>query len=151
MTPRYREGESLKMRFPIAVAALFAVSCTWADSTVPPFRPVRPVARVSVTLNGGRDSLPPITDSARVRALIAFVDARAAGWVIPWAGVPVAPLNAGFFRSANDRGAVHYFGAGPRMFVASSRPGDFASRPATDAEVVEFLGLVGAPATAVTP
>jgi hypothetical protein len=137
------------MRFASAAALLFATSCTLLDSAAPAFRPVGPVARIVVTVDG-RDSLPPITDPVRVRAIVNFVDARASGWVIPWAGVPVPRVSAGFFRRATDRGAVHYFGAGRGFFEASSRPGDFASRPATDGEVAEFLRLIGAPENAAT-
>jgi len=128
---------------------LLAASCSSADSAAPAFRPVGQVERIVVTMNFGRDTLPPITDSARIRSITAFVDAHADGWMIPWAGVPVARVNAGFYRGASDRGAVHYFGANTGAFVASSRPDDFASQRATDADIAEFLRLVGSPADAV--
>ena len=133
------------------VAVIFHTTAACGSDAAPPFRPLGPVARVAVTLNYGRDSLPAITDPARVRAVAAFVDARESGWHVPWAGVRVPRVRATFYRSPTGaRGVVHNFGAGPGFFEATRHPGDFASRPATDAEIAEFLHLIGAPPDAAT-
>ena len=114
------------------------------------FPPIGPVDHIVVVSNYGRDTLPAISDSARVAAIVAFANRYRSGWGTPWAGVPVPRITAAFFRSAAAKGAVQYFGAGPRFFEASSSPGDFSSRSAQDAEIAEFLHLLGAPADAAT-
>jgi hypothetical protein len=103
-----------------------------------------PVARATITANYGRDTLPPLVDSARLADLTAFVNDRRKGWGTPWAGVPIPRISVAFYRR-DDHGPIHHFGAGPGFFEASSRPGNFASRVASDSEVATFLRLIGAP------
>jgi hypothetical protein len=112
------------------------------------FPPIGSVDHIVVVANYGRDTLPVISDSARVASIVAFANRYRSGWGTPWAGVPVPRITAAFFHRAADKGAVQYFGAGPRFFEASSSPGDFSSRSAEDGEIAEFLHLIGAPANA---
>ena len=132
------------------VLALGIVACQGTGGP-PAFRSIGETARIVVVANNGADTLATITDTARIRALVAFVDARRDGWKVPWSGVPIPRVTAAFFRTEEAKGAVHYFGAGWGFFEASSQPGNFASRSASAPEVSEFLRLVGAPANAVDP
>jgi hypothetical protein len=112
------------------------------------FPPIGSVDHIVVVANYGRDTLPVISDSARVASIVAFANRYRSGWGTPWAGVPVPRVTAAFIRRAADKGAVQYFGAGPRFFEASSSPDNFSSRSVQDAEIAEFLHLIGAPANA---
>lgn len=145
------DSEPPRMRHRFCVCLVFALGAAGCHRAPgpPPFRSVGPTSHIVVVANHGVDTLATITDTARIRAVVAFVDARRDGWKVPWSGVPVPRVTAAFFRTAEARGAVHYFGAGPGFFEASSQPGNFASRSASAREVSEFLRLVGAPANAV--
>lgn len=151
ITVRDFELPRTRHRFRVRLALTLGVAACQGAAAPPPFRSIGQTSRIVVVANHGVDTLATITDTARIRALVAFVDARRDGWKVPWFGVPIPRVTAGFFRTADARGAVHYFGAGPGFFEASSQPGDFASRSASAPEVSEFLRLVGAPANAVDP
>ena len=129
------------MRRSVLTVAVTLLGCA-AQQDRPPFPQLSSIARVMVVMNYGRDTMPAITDTARLQAITAFVNARRSEWQVPWSGVPVPRVSAAFYRQAADKGAVYHFGAGPGFFEASSQPGDFASRRASAAETEEFLRLL---------
>jgi hypothetical protein len=132
----------------IVVLAAGACSHSAGDQSFPI---MPPVARATITTNFGRDTLPSLVDSASLAALTAFVNDRREGWGTPWAGVPVPRITVAFYRRRDDHGPIQHFGAGPGFFEASSQPGNFASRAASDSEVATFLRLIGAPGDAAAP
>jgi hypothetical protein len=132
------------MRLTAGCTAILSIAACSAPASRPPFPELASVERVVVVVDG-RDTLPPITAPGRISEIVAFVNDRREGWGAPWSGVPIPRVRAAFYGDTSTRGAIRYFGAGPGFFESSSQPGDFASRPAAETEITEFLRLVGAP------
>lgn len=123
-----------------SVAASIAL-LTACDGKVPPYRPLNGITRVEVRarLAGHDTAVGSIVEPNRITRIVAFVNARRAGWEQPWAGVPVPTVVAEFYRGSEFMGHV---GSGA-SFLETQREGDFASRPASTEEVAEFNALLG--------
>jgi len=130
--------------FPIAVL-------TACSGKVPPYPPLDGITRVEVRARlAGRDTtVASIAERDRIGRIVAFVNARRAGWEQPWAGVPLPIVVADLYRGSEFMGHV---GSGA-SFLETQRQGDFASRSASADEVAEFNALlgIGAKVVAVPP
>lgn len=120
----------------IPIAALAA-----CDGKLPPYPRLEGITHVEVQARfaGRGTTLASIVDPDRIGRIVAFVNARRAGWEQPWAGVPVPTVVANFYRGSEFKGHV---GSGA-SFLETQRDGDFASRDASHDEVSEFNALVG--------
>jgi hypothetical protein len=102
------------------------------------FPPVGRATGVEIRATRDNSLVRALDDQARVAAIVAFVDARRAGWEIPIGGVPVPQFAAAFEDGAVKRGR---FGVGCGFFETWG-PYGFASRRAGVAEIEEFLRLI---------
>jgi hypothetical protein len=112
-----------------------------------PYPALERVGRIQVETDYQRGTLPAITDSARIAAVVAFVNHHRDGWRVPWWDVPVPRIAATFFSVSGA--PIRRFGAGPGFFE-TARGVDFASKNVSDSEIAEFLKLLGAPHDAVS-
>ncbi|MFL5617970.1 MAG: hypothetical protein ACJ79A_06175 [Gemmatimonadaceae bacterium] len=121
----------------LAASGLVAVAANCAQSAkgVKPFEGATQVTIVALN----HDTLANITDSAQVRALARFVNARLEGWEVDWAGVAVGDAHAEF---RHDAAVIGTFGIGHNFFERYPA-GDqlFATRDATQDELEEFARL----------
>lgn len=90
----------------VAGVAVIAANCAEGAKGVKPFEGATQITILALN----RDTLATITDSAQVRALATFVNARLDGWEVDWAGVPVGDAYAEFRRGNTVIGT---FGVGP--------------------------------------
>ncbi|HEY2377988.1 MAG TPA: hypothetical protein VGH98_18585 [Gemmatimonadaceae bacterium] len=123
-----------------AVAIPIAV-LTACGGKVPPYPPLEGITRVEVRgrLAQRDTTVASIADPERIGRILAFVNARCAGWERPWAGIPVPIVVADFYRGSEFMGHV---GSGA-SFLETQREDDFASRSASPEEVAEFNALLG--------
>lgn len=76
-----------------------------------------------------------ITDPARIRDLVAFVDERPNGWSTPWYGAPIHPVRVEFYRgdSLVESLGVSAYSIERRIFL---------SRPIASDEVDQLMVLL---------
>ena len=85
---------------------------------------------------GSGDLCGVISDPESIAKVIAFVNARPAGWSMPFDGAPIHPVHIEFYREGQFIESL-----GVSAYSIERRT--FLSRRVTDAEVDEVLGLVG--------
>ena len=81
-----------------------------------------------------------IRDSARLAALVQFINARRTHWTVPWYGVPVGKYGVTLYRGAAVLGS---FNAGSDFFE-TQQAGGFFSQAADSTQLGVFRGLLGA-------
>ena len=83
--------------------------------------------------------LSTITDAKQIAAVVTFTDSHRTGWGTPWSGVPIPIIVADFYDGETFKGHI---GVGAN-FLETQRVGGFWSRSASNAEIKQFLTLVG--------
>jgi hypothetical protein len=111
------------------------------NGKMPAYPPLDRITRIDVRarLDGHDTVVASIADPERIARIVAFVNARRAGWEQPWGGIPVPSVMAEFYSGSEFEGHV---GSGA-SFLETQREDNFASRSASDDEVREFNALLG--------
>lgn len=123
----------------VALAGILLAGCV--RTTLPrQFGPLGPVSQIDtwIHLRDGSSDIFKISDPKEIAAIVTFVDQRGGSWETPWYGVPVPSIEANLFSGTKP---VATFGVG-KNFFAYQRDGVFVSKPATGAEIREFLKLI---------
>ncbi|MGA8011103.1 MAG: hypothetical protein WB949_01605 [Candidatus Acidiferrales bacterium] len=123
----------------LASAAIVGILLAGCSFTASPrqFGPLGPVSQIDVWIHqrDGSSDIFKISDPKDIATIVTFVDRRSGSWETPWYGIPVPIIEAKLFDGTKP---VASFGVG-KDFFACQRDGVFVSRPATGAEIQEFL------------
>jgi hypothetical protein len=105
------------------------------------FGPLGPVSQIDVWVHqrDGSSDIFTIRDPKEIATVVAFVDQRSGDWQTPWYGIRVPTVEARFYDGKTFKG---HFGVG-RDYFECQRYGVFASRPASAADIHEFLNVIG--------
>jgi hypothetical protein len=121
----------------VALAVIGAVVAFQGGGLVEPFPPLVGVTELRIRNRAG-DSISVIQDTMRIKQVVAYVNARNAGWTRPIGGIPI-PRVVIEFHGVAFMGHVG-FGNG---FLETQRMGTFASRRASETELATIRALLG--------
>ena len=124
----------------LLLSTLPIAACASPVRDFPAWDRVTRIRIVITTASTRGDLVKEIDDPAQIEKIVAFVNSNLTGYVEPWLGEPLPPIEANFYDRRLYKG---HFGVGENFFEIHRGEITFMSKPASEQEVHEFMELIG--------